>query len=181
MGRPGQVNLISVASLPRPVRRVVERTTTLAAAPGGVAGAPARSACYGGVRIRDSRFSADDSKCDPGAVWGCEPEPANDVRRPVMPPDRVDVVQRVTIACPPREFLEFVMDIERYAEVDDKIGPILWTRRQGNVVTFGVSAEAGRTAPAQGRADDAAHAGRAHRHRPEPAPGQPARSPGGPV
>lgn len=52
------------------------------------------------------------------------------------PPDRVDVVQSVTIACTPREFLEFVMDIERYAQVDDEIAPILWTRRQGNVVTF---------------------------------------------
>jgi hypothetical protein len=67
---------------------------------------------------------------------GVNQKPANDVRRPVTRPDRVDVVQRVTIACPPREFLEFVMDIERYAQVDDKIAPILWTRRQGNVVTF---------------------------------------------
>jgi hypothetical protein len=52
------------------------------------------------------------------------------------PPDSVDVIQRVTIACTPHEFLEFVMDIERYAQVDDKIAPILWSRRQGNVVTF---------------------------------------------
>jgi hypothetical protein len=31
-------------------------------------------ASYGGVRIRDSRFSPDDSERDPGAVSGCEPE-----------------------------------------------------------------------------------------------------------
>ncbi|HEY1668889.1 MAG TPA: SRPBCC family protein [Trebonia sp.] len=54
----------------------------------------------------------------------------------MTPPDRVDVVQSVTITCTPREFPEFVMDIERCAQVDDKIAPILWTRRRGNVVTF---------------------------------------------
>jgi len=34
------------------------------------------------------------------------------------------------------EFLEFVMDIERYAQVDAKISPVLWHRRDGNVVEF---------------------------------------------
>lgn len=41
-----------------------------------------------------------------------------------------------TVACTPPEFLEFVMDIERYAEVDDKIKPILWSNRDGDVVEF---------------------------------------------
>lgn len=36
----------------------------------------------------------------------------------------------------PEELLEFVMDIERYTEVDDKIGPIDWARRQNNVTEF---------------------------------------------
>jgi hypothetical protein len=40
------------------------------------------------------------------------------------------------IRCTPDEFLELVMDIERYAEVDDKIRPIYWSRRTGNVVEF---------------------------------------------
>lgn len=41
-----------------------------------------------------------------------------------------------TIACTPDEFLEFVMDIERYAEVDKKINPILWQRREGDLLEF---------------------------------------------
>jgi hypothetical protein len=47
---------------------------------------------------------------------------------------RVQVVE--TIAVPPDEILEFVMDIERYAEVDAKIKPILWARRDGNRLEF---------------------------------------------
>jgi len=35
-----------------------------------------------------------------------------------------------TVACTPDEFLEFVMDIECYAEVDKKISRILWQRRE---------------------------------------------------
>lgn len=46
----------------------------------------------------------------------------------------VRVVEQV--ACTPDEFLDFVMDIERYATVDDKISPILWARRTGDVVEF---------------------------------------------
>lgn len=41
-----------------------------------------------------------------------------------------------TVACTPDEFLEFVMDIERYALVDKKISPILWQRREGDLVEF---------------------------------------------
>lgn len=47
---------------------------------------------------------------------------------------RVEMSQ--TISCTPDEFLEFVMDIERYATVDRKIDPILWARRDGEVTTF---------------------------------------------
>jgi hypothetical protein len=38
--------------------------------------------------------------------------------------------------CTPSEFLEFVLDIEGYAGVDDKIVPVLWSRRDGDVVQF---------------------------------------------
>lgn len=40
------------------------------------------------------------------------------------------------MTCFPDEFLEFAMDVERYAEVDDKLGPMDWVRREGNVVEF---------------------------------------------
>ncbi|MGI8679549.1 MAG: SRPBCC family protein [Jatrophihabitans sp.] len=48
----------------------------------------------------------------------------------------VKVQHTETIDCTPDEFLEFVMDIERYAEVDKKISPILWHRREGDLVEF---------------------------------------------
>ena len=41
-----------------------------------------------------------------------------------------------TIRCTPEVFLDLVMDIERYAEVDDKIRPVYWSRRIGNVLEF---------------------------------------------
>src|SRR5699024_9451837 len=41
-----------------------------------------------------------------------------------------------TIQCSPDEFLNLVMDIEAYADVDDKIRPIYWSRRDGNVLEF---------------------------------------------
>ncbi|MGH3560770.1 MAG: SRPBCC family protein [Mycobacterium sp.] len=41
-----------------------------------------------------------------------------------------------TIECTPDEFLDLVMDIEQYADVDDKIRPIYWSRRTGNVLEF---------------------------------------------
>ena len=40
------------------------------------------------------------------------------------------------IPCTPNEFLEFVLDIEGYARVDDKIAPVLWSHRDGDVVPF---------------------------------------------
>jgi len=38
-----------------------------------------------------------------------------------------------TVGCAPETYLEFVLDVERYREVDDKIGPIAWVRRQGDL------------------------------------------------
>lgn len=47
---------------------------------------------------------------------------------------QVQVVE--TIGCTPDDLLEFVMDIERYAEVDRKIHPVTWARRDGNLLEF---------------------------------------------
>lgn len=41
-----------------------------------------------------------------------------------------------TIGCTCEEFLAFVMDIERYAEVDKKIHPVTWWTREGDVLEF---------------------------------------------
>lgn len=41
-----------------------------------------------------------------------------------------------TIACQPDDLLAFVMDPERYAQVDSKIRPVLSVRRMGNVTEF---------------------------------------------
>lgn len=41
-----------------------------------------------------------------------------------------------TIRCKPDELLEFVMDIERYAEVDAKIRSLDWARREGELTEF---------------------------------------------
>ncbi|KMS87359.1 SRPBCC family protein [Prauserella rugosa] len=42
-----------------------------------------------------------------------------------------------TVRVPPERFLEFVLDIDRYAtEVDKKIRPVLWSERDGDTVTF---------------------------------------------
>lgn len=46
----------------------------------------------------------------------------------------VQVVE--TIRCTPRELLEFVMDIERYAEIDRKIQPVSWAERDGDFLEF---------------------------------------------
>jgi hypothetical protein len=43
---------------------------------------------------------------------------------------------RRIMACSPEEFLEFALDVERYAEVDDKLGRFDWVRRQGDHVEF---------------------------------------------
>lgn len=48
----------------------------------------------------------------------------------------VKVTVERTISCSPEAFLEFVMAPKRYAEVDDKLGPISWVRRTGNVTEF---------------------------------------------
>ncbi len=48
----------------------------------------------------------------------------------------IRVQETAVIACSPDTLLDFVMDIERYAEVDRKISPVLWHRREGNVVEF---------------------------------------------
>ena len=45
---------------------------------------------------------------------------------------RVDEV----VDAPVEQVLSLVMDIERYAGVDKKIRPVLWHRRDGNVVRF---------------------------------------------
>jgi hypothetical protein len=34
------------------------------------------------------------------------------------------------------EYLAFVLDVERYRQVDDKLGPIDWVRSEGNVTEF---------------------------------------------
>lgn len=34
------------------------------------------------------------------------------------------------------EYLSFVLDVERYRQVDDKLGPIDWVRTDGNVTEF---------------------------------------------
>ena len=46
------------------------------------------------------------------------------------------VQREIMIRCSPEHFLGFVMDIERYAEVDDKLGAFDWVRREGNLVEF---------------------------------------------
>ncbi|MFB4270901.1 SRPBCC family protein [Nonomuraea sp. GTA35] len=47
-----------------------------------------------------------------------------------------EVIAEEIIRCTPEEFLRFVMDAERYAEIDDKIGPIDWVRHSGDLVEF---------------------------------------------
>ncbi|MFF3441922.1 SRPBCC family protein [Streptosporangium sp. NPDC002721] len=46
------------------------------------------------------------------------------------------MIVQETIHCTPDEYLEFVMDVGRYAEIDDKIGSIDWVRRVDNLVEF---------------------------------------------
>ena len=48
----------------------------------------------------------------------------------------VEVVRQETIRCSPEAWLELVLDVERYARVDDKIGAIRWTRRSGDLHEF---------------------------------------------
>jgi hypothetical protein len=48
----------------------------------------------------------------------------------------VEVVVSKDIQCAADEVLAFVMDPERYTQIDDKIGPIDWVRREGEVTEF---------------------------------------------
>ncbi|HEY4005948.1 MAG TPA: SRPBCC family protein [Pseudonocardia sp.] len=48
----------------------------------------------------------------------------------------VTVRAEAIIGCTPDEVLDMVMDIDRYARVDKKIHPVLWARREGEVLTF---------------------------------------------
>lgn len=48
----------------------------------------------------------------------------------------IEVEREETIHCSPESWLEFVLDVHRYTDVDDKIGPIRWARRRGNLVEF---------------------------------------------
>lgn len=48
----------------------------------------------------------------------------------------VKVQLEETVRATPEEFLDLVMDIERYAQVDKKISPVLWSRRDGDVLEF---------------------------------------------
>ncbi|RBM17997.1 hypothetical protein DI005_20380 [Prauserella sp. PE36] len=41
-----------------------------------------------------------------------------------------------TVRCTPEEFLALVMDAERYAQIDDKLGRIDWVRRDGDITQF---------------------------------------------
>ena len=41
-----------------------------------------------------------------------------------------------TLPCGADEYLAFVLDVERYREVDDKLGPIDWVRTDGTVTEF---------------------------------------------
>ncbi|MGH3319764.1 MAG: SRPBCC family protein [Streptosporangiaceae bacterium] len=45
--------------------------------------------------------------------------------------------RRQTIHRSPQEILEFVMDIERYQQVDRKIRPVMWSRREADLTEFG--------------------------------------------
>lgn len=48
----------------------------------------------------------------------------------------VKVVRCTTINCRPQEWLDLVLDVHRYAAVDDKIGRIHWVRRHGDLIEF---------------------------------------------
>lgn len=41
-----------------------------------------------------------------------------------------------TFGCTADQYLAFVLDVERYRQVDDKLGPIDWVRTEGNVTEF---------------------------------------------
>lgn len=43
---------------------------------------------------------------------------------------------RLTIDCAPETFLEFAMDVDRYARVDDKLRRVFWVRRRPELTEF---------------------------------------------
>src|SRR4051794_25003616 len=45
-------------------------------------------------------------------------------------------VATATFECTAEEYLAFVLDVERFREVDDKLGPIDWVRTEGPVTEF---------------------------------------------
>jgi hypothetical protein len=48
----------------------------------------------------------------------------------------VEVTRSETIRCQPQQWLDLVLDVHRYASVDDKIGRIHWVRRRGDRTEF---------------------------------------------
>lgn len=64
---------------------------------------------------------------------------------------RVQVAETMPVS--PEELLDLVMDIKRYADVDKKIRPVLWQRRDGDVVTFACRPKLG--AESRKRTEDA--------------------------
>ncbi|MEU7225683.1 SRPBCC family protein [Streptomyces chrestomyceticus] len=48
----------------------------------------------------------------------------------------IRVEEQLTIGCTAEAFLGFVMDVERYAEVDDKLRTVYWVRRNGHLTEF---------------------------------------------
>ncbi|WP_033443386.1 SRPBCC family protein [Saccharothrix sp. NRRL B-16314] len=48
----------------------------------------------------------------------------------------VEARAQLVMACSPDEFLEFALDVERYAQVDDKLGPFAWVRHEEDRVEF---------------------------------------------
>ena len=83
---------------------------------------------YDAGRTRNCRPPQDDSPLDAGH--------AESMRWASPDKGSICVIREETIPCEPAEFFEFVLDIEGYAEVDDKIVPVLWSRRDGDVVQF---------------------------------------------
>jgi hypothetical protein len=48
----------------------------------------------------------------------------------------VKVEEQIVIKCPPDKYLDFVMDVDRYVAVDDKIERIIWVRKDGDFTEF---------------------------------------------
>lgn len=48
----------------------------------------------------------------------------------------IEVTRSTVIGCRPQQWLDLVLDVHRYRTVDDKIGPIHWVRRDGDLNEF---------------------------------------------